>query len=180
MQIGGGINIDNAANWLEHGASAVIVTSWVFHGGIINMNRLKKLAKAIGKKHLVLDLSCRKKDNAYMIVTDRWQTFTREAVSHELLDSLSSYCSEYLIHAVDVEGKCSGIEIGLVDMMGKWDGIPLTYAGGIRSMEDIKMIEHLGKGNIDFTVGSALDIFGGKGLAYLDLVRLYGQFASKR
>ena len=174
MQIGGGINIDNAAYWIEHGASAVIVTSWVFHGGIINMDRLEKLVKAIGKERLVLDLSCRKKENVYMVVTDRWQTFTKETVTHELLDRLSAYCSEYLIHAVDVEGKCSGIEIGLVEMLGSWEGIPVTYAGGIRSMEDIKMIGDLGHGHIDFTVGSALDIFGGKKLVYRDLARLYG------
>jgi len=174
MQIGGGINIDNAATWLDHGASAVIVTSWVFHGGIINLDRLEKLVKAIGKKHLVLDLSCRKKENAYRIVTDRWQTFTREAFTHGLLDRLSAYCSEYLIHAVDVEGKCSGIENKLVKLLGSWDKIPVTYAGGIHSMVDINMIEDLGKGHIDFTVGSALDIFGGKGFAYRDLARLYG------
>jgi phosphoribosylformimino-5-aminoimidazole carboxamide ribotide isomerase len=174
MQIGGGINIDNAAIWLDRGASAIIVTSWVFHGGIINMDRIEKLVNIIGKKHLVLDLSCRKKDNAYMIVTDRWQTFTREAVTHELLDRLSAYCSEYLIHAVDVEGKCSGIEIELLKMLGSWGKIPVTYAGGIHSKEDINIIKDLGNGLIDFTVGSALDIFGGKGLAYHDLARLYG------
>lgn len=174
MQIGGGISVHNAAKWLDYGASAVIVTSWVFHGGIINMDRLERLVKAIGKEHLVLDLSCRKKDDAYMIVTDRWQTFTREAVNYRLLDSLSAYCSEYLVHAVDVEGKCSGIEMDLVRLLGAWNEIPVTYAGGIRSMEDIQMIEKLGKGHIDFTVGSALDIFGGKNLAYRQLVNLYG------
>lgn len=173
MQIGGGIDINNAAIWLDNGASSVIVTSWVFYGGTINMDRLQKLVRAIGKERLVLDLSCRKKENMYMIVTDRWQTFTREAVTYQLLDRLSLYCSEYLIHAVDVEGKCSGIELELVKMLGGWEGIPLTYAGGIRSMEDIEMIEELGKGRIDFTVGSALDIFGGKSLAYRDLARLY-------
>ncbi len=173
MQIGGGISIDNAAKWLDWGASAVIVTSWVFHNGVIDMGRLEKLVKTIGKEHLVLDLSCRKKDNDYMIVTDRWQTFTRQAVTHKLLDRLSAYCSEYLIHAVDMEGKCSGIETGLVILLGTWGKIPVTYAGGIHNMEDINMIEKSGKGRIDFTVGSALDLFGGKGLAYRDLVRLY-------
>jgi phosphoribosylformimino-5-aminoimidazole carboxamide ribotide isomerase len=174
MQIGGGINIDNAAKWLDCGASAVIVTSWVFHNGIINMDRLEKLVKAIGKNRLVLDLSCRKQGNNYMIVTDRWQTFTQEAVTHRILDRLSGFCSEYLIHAVDVEGKCSGIELELVELLGTWEKIPITYAGGIHSMEDIRIIEKLGKGEIDFTVGSALDIFGGKDLAYRELVRLYG------
>jgi phosphoribosylformimino-5-aminoimidazole carboxamide ribotide isomerase len=178
MQIGGGINIDNAVTWLNYGASAVIVTSWVFHGGNINMARLENLVKAIGKEHLVLDLSCRKKENAYMVVTDRWQTFTREAVTHGLLDRLSAYCSEFLIHAVDVEGKCSGIEIELVKMLGTWNKIPVTYAGGIHSMEDIKLIEDLGKGHIDFTVGSALDIFGGQDLAYKELARLFSKTKS--
>jgi phosphoribosylformimino-5-aminoimidazole carboxamide ribotide isomerase len=180
MQIGGGITIDNAAIWLDRGASAVIVTSWVFHGGIINIDRLEKLVKSIGKEHLVLDLSCRKKENAYMIVTDRWQTFTRERVNQELLDRLSNYCSEFLIHAVDVEGKCSGIEIELVKLLGAWDKIPLTYAGGIHSMEDIKLIEDLGKGHIDFTVGSALDIFGGKDLVYRELARLFSGMESSQ
>jgi phosphoribosylformimino-5-aminoimidazole carboxamide ribotide isomerase len=178
MQIGGGINIDNASTWLDYGASAVIVTSWVFHGGLINMDRLEKLVKVIGKDHLVLDLSCRKKENAYMIVTDRWQTFTREAVTHELLDRLSAYCFEFLIHAVDVEGKCSGIEIELVKILGAWNKIPITYAGGIHSMKDIKTIEDLGKGHIDFTVGSALDIFGGKNLTYKELARLFSKTES--
>jgi phosphoribosylformimino-5-aminoimidazole carboxamide ribotide isomerase len=178
MQIGGGINIDNAGIWLDYGASAVIVTSWVFHQGIINIDRLEKLVKAIGKEHLVIDLSCRKKENTYMIVTDRWQTFTQEAVTHELLERLSNYCSEYLIHAVDVEGKCSGIEIELVEMLGLWNKVPITYAGGIHSMEDIKIIEDLGKGQIDFTVGSALDIFGGKNLAYKELARLFSKAQS--
>jgi phosphoribosylformimino-5-aminoimidazole carboxamide ribotide isomerase len=178
MQIGGGINIDNASTWLDYGASAVIVTSWVFHDGHINVDRLENLVKVIGKDHLVLDLSCRKKENTYMIVTDRWQTFTREAVTHGLLDRLSTYCSEFLIHAVDVEGKCSGIEIELVKMLGTWNNIPITYAGGIHSMEDIKLIEDLGKGHIDFTVGSALDIFGGKDLAYKELARLFNKTES--
>jgi phosphoribosylformimino-5-aminoimidazole carboxamide ribotide isomerase len=180
MQIGGGINIDNASTWLDYGASAVIVTSWVFHGGLIIMDRLEKLVKVIGKHHLVLDLSCRKKENAYMIVTDRWQTFTREAVTPGLLDRLSAYCSEFLIHAVDVEGKCSGIEIELVKILGAWNKIPITYAGGIHSMKDIKTIEDLGKGHIDFTVGSALDIFGGKNLVYKELASLFSKAESPK
>ncbi|MBU0992828.1 MAG: phosphoribosylformimino-5-aminoimidazole carboxamide ribotide isomerase [Proteobacteria bacterium] len=173
LQIGGGITIENAKDWLDSGASAVIVTSWVFHDGIIDENRLNRLTQSIGKKKLVLDLSCRLANKRYMIVTNRWQTFTNESISYSLLDRLSHYCDEFLIHAVDVEGKMSGIETGLVSLLGKWAGLPVTYAGGIRSLEDIETIEHLGSGQIDFTVGSALDIFGGKFLKYSELARRY-------
>ncbi len=166
LQIGGGINIDNALFWIDSGAEAIIVTSWVFHDGVIDKERLKRLSNLVGKERLVLDLSCRKKNNEYVIVTNRWQTFTEEVVSEKLLDDLSGFCSEFLIHAVDVEGMCSGIETSLVELLGKWAGLPLTYAGGIRSIEDINLINSLGNGNIDFTVGSALDIFGGKHLKY--------------
>lgn len=169
LQIGGGITSDNAGKWLDRGASAVIVTSWVFHDGVIDTGRLKELSDKVGKERLVLDLSCRRKDNQYLVVTNRWQNFTEEAVSFKLLDYLSDYCAEFLIHAVDVEGMCRGIEMPLVELIGKWAGIPVTYAGGIRSMDDIAQIKVLGQGNIDFTVGSALDIFGGTYLKYRDL-----------
>lgn len=169
MQIGGGINIDNAEEWLDAGAEAVIMTSWIFHDGIFDEDRIKKLVQKIDKNNLVLDLSCRRKNDVYVIVTNRWQTFTSEIISPTLLDKLSSYCFEFLIHAVDVEGKSSGIETNLVKHLGKWAGIPITYAGGISSMEDIEKIKHYGNGNIDFTVGSALDIFGGDKLKYNDL-----------
>ncbi|MBU1168294.1 MAG: phosphoribosylformimino-5-aminoimidazole carboxamide ribotide isomerase [Proteobacteria bacterium] len=172
LQIGGGINGDNCTVWLERGASHVIMTSWVFHDGLVDKKRLNYLLDTIGKKQLVLDLSCRKRGDDYIIVTDRWQTFTKEKVTFDLLNELSSFCDEFLIHAVDVEGLCRGIEEPLVKLLGTWAGIPVTYAGGIRSMEDIEAIRHLGKGNIDFTVGSALDIFGGSYLAYTDMARL--------
>jgi phosphoribosylformimino-5-aminoimidazole carboxamide ribotide isomerase len=173
LQVGGGITLDNAAEWLDAGAAAIIVTSHVFHGGRIDMDRLRNLVRAVGKDRLVLDLSCRKKEGVFRIVTDRWQTFTDEAVTHGLLDRLSGHCFEFLIHAVDVEGKCSGIETQLVELLGAWQGIPVTYAGGIRSMDDIRVIEVLGRGAVDFTVGSALDIFGGGYLAYDELASRY-------
>ena len=172
LQIGGGITIDTCEAWLDKGAAAVIVTSFVFHDGVIDKERLTALSKRVGRNRLVLDLSCRKKDQDYIVVTNRWQTFTREKVCASLLDELSAYCSEFLIHAVDVEGMCRGIETPLLEILGDWAGIPLTYAGGIRSMEDIRQIGILGKGGIDYTVGSALDIFGGTYLKYRDLVRL--------
>ena len=176
LQIGGGVTIENARKWLDAGAAAVIVTSWVFHDGLVDEARLNQLSRLIGPDRLVLDLSCRRRDDAYFIVTNRWQTFTRERVEPSLLDRLSRYCSEYLIHAVDVEGRCRGIETPLVAMLGQWGGLPLTYAGGIHSMDDILSIEELGRGRMDFTVGSALDIFGGQGLRYDLLALKYGQF----
>jgi phosphoribosylformimino-5-aminoimidazole carboxamide ribotide isomerase len=175
MQLGGGVNADNATHWLDAGASHVIVTSWVFSEGRIHLSRLKRLTDKIGKKRLVLDLSCRKRGTAYRIATNRWQTFTSESVTYELMDRLSAYCDEFLIHAVDVEGKCSGIESELVDYLGKWEGLPVTYAGGIADWKDIDTIDSLGRGNIDFTVGSALDIFGGANLRFKDLAKRYSR-----
>jgi len=169
MQIGGGITIDNAEGWLDQGAAAVIVTSWVFHDGTVDEKRLKRLVGRIGKKRLVLDLSCRRQDDCYRIVTNRWQTFTDEIITPDLLGHLAGFCDEFLIHAVDMEGKCQGIERPLVKLLGGWAQIPVTYAGGIHSMQDIRTIEELGRGAVDFTVGSALDIFGGNQFTYAEL-----------
>ena len=161
LQIGGGMTAENASRFLEMGASHVIVTSYVFQNGQIHYDRLEKLKQAVGKEHLVLDLSCRKKDGVYYVVTDRWQKFTDVELNHETLDELSSYCDEFLIHAVDVEGKASGIERELVSMIGVWNKIPVTYAGGVRSEEDLRLLKELGHGHLDVTIGSALDLFGG-------------------
>jgi len=171
LQIGGGINTENARTWLDKGAEKVIVTSYVFKNGQIHEERLRELASVIGPNRLVLDLSCRKRGNRYWIVTDRWQQFTAVAIEPRQLDYLSGFCSEFLIHAVDVEGKSSGIETTLLQLLGEWAEIPITYAGGVHSWDDIAAIKSLGKGRIDFTVGSALDLFGGSGLKYRDLVR---------
>jgi phosphoribosylformimino-5-aminoimidazole carboxamide ribotide isomerase len=173
LQLGGGVTLDDAAAWLDAGAAAVIVTSWVFHDGTVDLDRLSRLSRHIGPGRLVLDLSCRRRGDTYWIVTDRWQTFTRETISPRLLDQLAPFCCEYLIHAVDVEGRCRGIETDLVALLGRWAGLPITYAGGIHSEQDIQTIAELGKGSIDFTVGSALDIFGGKQLRYNDMVRRF-------
>ncbi len=161
FQIGGGITDENAMFYLEHGASHIIVTSFVFKNGVVNYENLNKIYKVVGKERLVLDLSCRKKDGEYYIVTDRWQKFTNERVTLKLLDELSNYCSEFLIHAVDVEGKAEGIEQELVKLLGNWGKIPITYAGGIGSFEDLNLLRELGKNHLDVTIGSALDLFGG-------------------
>lgn len=162
LQAGGGIASDNASEFIEAGASQVIVTSYVFREGMIDYERLKELREAVGREHLVLDLSCRRKeDGAYYIVTDRWQKFTDQKLSAGLLKALEEYCEEYLIHAVDVEGKQSGIEEDVAMLLGEYEGIPVTYAGGVHSLEDIDSLRRLGKSRVNVTVGSALDIFGG-------------------
>ena len=161
LQIGGGMNDKNAAFFLEQGASHIIVTSFVFRDGRINYENLQKIAAVTGREHLVLDLSCRKKGDAYYIVTDRWQKFTDVKLTEAVLDDLSSYCDEFLIHAVDVEGKAGGIEESVAALLGRWDGIPVTYAGGVGSMEDLRLLKRLGRNRIDVTIGSALDLFGG-------------------
>lgn len=170
MQIGGGITADNAEQFLDMGARQVIVTSYVFKDGRINYENLRRLSGLVGPDRLVLDLSCRKKDGRYYIVTDRWQKFTEELVTPETLDMLAEYCSEYLIHAVDVEGKAAGIEAELATMLGAWGKCPMTYAGGVGSFADLEQLKQCGRDRIDVTVGSALDIFGGA-LPYEKVVR---------
>lgn len=161
LQVGGGITAENAAAFIDAGASHVIVTSYVFREGKISYENLEKISQVVGKKHLVLDVSCRKKGDGYYIVTDRWQTFTKERLTMELLERLHQFCDEFLVHGVDVEGKSTGVEKELLQILSGWNKSPLTYAGGIRSLDDIEVIADLGKGRIDFTVGSALDLFGG-------------------
>lgn len=161
LQVGGGIRDDNAAVFLEAGASHVIVTSFVFKNGQISYENLLKIKKKVGKERLVLDLSCRKKDGDYFIVTDRWQKFTDVTVNEKLLNQLASYCDEFLVHAVDVEGKASGIEGELVRLLASMDGFPVTYAGGVGSFADLAELRAKGHGKVDVTIGSALDLFGG-------------------
>ena len=161
LQIGGGITPDNAASFLNAGASHVIVTSYVFSNGELNFNNLNKLVNAIGKKQLVLDLSCRKRDGEYYIVTDRWQRFTNLKITKELLYELSDMCDEFLIHAVDSEGKASGVDGTLASLLASIKDFPITYAGGIGSYEDLYTLKTLGKNRLDVTIGSALDMFGG-------------------
>lgn len=162
LQLGGGITPDNGAEFLDAGASHVIVTSYVFREGKIRYDRLEQLCRAVGKERLVLDLSCRKTDRGYMIVTDRWQNMTSEQVTEALLERLSGYCDEFLVHAVDVEGKSQGIEVDLVKLLGQWNGRPVTYAGGVHCYEDLMLLKELGHDRLNVTVGSALDLFGGQ------------------
>lgn len=171
MQIGGGISADNAKEWLDAGASQVIVTSALFDkDGRFLPEILNALVKAIGPEKLVIDLSCRRTSNGWTVAMNRWQTLTNMDVTHATLDQLAPFCAEFLIHAADVEGLCRGIDADLVSLLGSWGKIPVTYAGGAATMEDVLLVESAGQGNVDVTVGSALDLFGGKGLCYKDLV----------
>lgn len=170
LQLGGGVTADNARTWLEAGASHVIVTSWVFREGRLDMDRLRALVRAVGRERLVLDLSCRRRGADYFVVTDRWQRFTELAVTRETLERLAESCAEFLIHAVEVEGLCRGIDEELVARLGEWTPRPTTYAGGARSLADLERVTELGRGRVDLTIGSALDIFGGTGVRYADCV----------
>ena len=169
MEVGGGITPDNAHDYLDAGASHVIVTSYVFRGGQVDVERLDRLVAAAGKDRLVLDLSCRSRETDFWVVTDRWQRFTEVRISRETLEWLSEYCDEFLVHGVDVEGKRTGIETRLVEMLGAWSPIPVTYAGGAKTLADLDRVKELGKGRVDLTIGSALDIFGGD-VRYRDVV----------
>ncbi len=175
MQVGGGINATNAREWLSRGASHVIVTSHVFHDGQLDFKRLQALVDLVGKERLVLDLSCRWQGDGYYVVTDRWQKFTKLKISPETLEELSRSCDEFLVHAVDVEGKCMGIDTRLLDLLSVSVPVPTTYAGGVASFADLDLIRTSGRGRIDVTVGSALDIFGGQGLRYDEVVAYHGR-----
>ncbi len=175
LQLGGGITEENAGRWLERGASHVIVTSYVFHDGHLDDTRLERLLRLTGKNRLVLDLSCRWKDDGYYVVTDRWQNFTELRVSAELLAELARSCDEFLIHAVDVEGQCMGVDERLITLLATAATHPITYAGGVGCMADMHRIRKVGQGRLDATVGSALDIFGGTGCSYAEVLAFHRQ-----
>jgi phosphoribosylformimino-5-aminoimidazole carboxamide ribotide isomerase len=180
MHIGGGINATNAASWLKAGASHVIVTSWIFQDGRLNEARLAELVQAIGKSRLVIDLSCRKRGDDYFVVTDRWQKFTELTVSPTTLKKLAASCDEFLVHAVDVEGLCTGIDRELVTRLGECSPIPTTYAGGAKTLADLEETTQLSHGRVDLTIGSALDIFGGTGVRYADAVAFNRRMKASR
>jgi phosphoribosylformimino-5-aminoimidazole carboxamide ribotide isomerase len=179
LQIGGGICLDNATPYLDAGASHVIVTSWVFHDGQLDLNRLDSLVQKIGASRLVLDLSCRKKDGKYYVVTDRWTRFTDLEVNAETLKRLSKHCDEFLIHGVDVEGLRQGMDLELIRIVANAVAAPTTYAGGSRSLDDFKTVYEISQGRVGLTMGSALDIFGGD-VSYKKVVELYRKRSTHR
>ena len=174
LQVGGGITPDNAKEFLNAGASHVIVTSYVFKDGHIQYDRLKELVKTVGKDRLVLDLSARMKEDHYYIVTDRWQKYTDVELTEETLNMLASYCDEFLVHAVDVEGKTNGIERTLAARLGDWGKLPVTYAGGVHNFEDLSILKQLGRDRVHVTIGSALDLFGGN-MKFEEVLRFIAQ-----
>lgn len=177
LQIGGGVNLDNARDWLDAGASHVIVTSWVFREGELDFGRLDALVAAIGRERLVLDLSCRRREQDYFVVTDRWQRFTQLTLSRATLERLAGDCAEFLIHAVDVEGLGRGVDLELVERLAEGTPLPTTYAGGARSLADLEAVTRVSHGRIDLTIGSALDIFGGAGVRYAEAVEFNRRWA---
>jgi phosphoribosylformimino-5-aminoimidazole carboxamide ribotide isomerase len=173
MQVGGGIRPGNAASWIEAGASHVIVTSALFDAdGKFLPRTLDDLVAEVGKEKLVIDLSCRRTARGWTVAMNRWQTLTELDVTPETLDSLAPFCDEFLIHAADVEGLCGGIDVELVTLLGEWGKLPMTYAGGAATMDDVRLVAEAGRGKVDVTVGSALDLFGGGGIRYSDLVAM--------
>ncbi len=171
LQLGGGITRENAAQWLDRGASHVIVTSCLFdEGGHFLEHKLIELEREIGSSRLVIDLSCKRTEQGWMVAKDRWQTLTDLPVNHETFDRLAGYCAEFLIHAADVEGLSQGVDVDLIGLLGAWGKIPMTYAGGVASMDDVQRVAAVGHQKVDVTVGSSLDLFGGEGVTYRELV----------
>jgi phosphoribosylformimino-5-aminoimidazole carboxamide ribotide isomerase len=171
LQYGGGVTPENAAWYLEAGADKVIVTSFLFEQGELSWSRLSDISSEIGAHNLVIDLSCRRSDDGWMVATDRWQTLTRTPINQETIEQLQPYCSEFLIHSADVEGLRSGIDRDLVSLLGGIVSIPTTYAGGATSIDDLKTVQDLSGGKVDLTIGSALDIFGGSGVSLDECVQ---------
>ncbi len=170
LQIGGGITPDNACTWLDAGASHVIVTSWVFREGKLDRERLTAISRLVGRNRLVLDLSCRKVGDEYRVAINKWQQLTELTLSEAVLCELADWCAEFLVHAVDREGLRTGIDRELVCKLAEWAPVPVTYAGGANSLRDLEEVTRLGKGRVDLTIGSALDIFGGTQVKYQDCV----------
>lgn len=170
FHVGGGLNSDNARYWIDSGAGKVIVTSWLFRDNALDYERAAKIAAQVGRERLVFDLSCRKVANGWRVATNRWQTITQTRVDQKTLERLANFCSEYLVHATDVEGTCRGIDRELVAFLSSFSPIPVTYAGGACALGDLQTVEQLSSGKVDLTFGSALDIFGGNSVRYVDCV----------
>ncbi|PIA15368.1 Phosphoribosylformimino-5-aminoimidazole carboxamide ribotide isomerase [Coemansia reversa NRRL 1564] len=171
LQVGGGICETNASKWIERGAAKVIVTSYLFPSGNFSQQRLEALATQVGRDRVVVDLSCRRRsEGGWVVAMDRWQRLTDMVVDEQTLKKLAGFCSEFLVHAADVEGLCGGIDRELVECLGKWSPLPATYAGGASSVDDLDLVNRLSRGRVDLTIGSALDIFGGSMVRFDDCV----------
>ncbi|KAG6919434.1 hypothetical protein DXG01_006317 [Tephrocybe rancida] len=153
LQIGGGINDQNAQEWIDAGAGKVIVTSYLFPDAKFSLERLKRVSSVVGKDKLVVDVSCRRRGDKWLVAMNKWQDITDTEVSEDSLQMLSEYCSEFLIHAADVEGLCQGIDEELVERLGQWVRIPTTYAGGAKDIGDLDLVQRLSGGRVDLTYG---------------------------
>jgi phosphoribosylformimino-5-aminoimidazole carboxamide ribotide isomerase len=171
LQLGGGVTDETAQSWLDSGASHVIVTSFLFDGATFSLSRLERLARVVTRGQLVIDLSCRRTEAGWNVTTNRWQTVTETSLRPELLEHLSGFCCEFLVHAADVEGLCRGIDEDLVRFLGDHSPIPVTYAGGAKALSDLDLVSELSAGRVDLTFGSSLDLFGGTRVRYEDCVR---------
>ncbi|OCK84789.1 Phosphoribosylformimino-5-aminoimidazole carboxamide ribotide isomerase [Lepidopterella palustris CBS 459.81] len=173
LQVGGGVTDENARQWIEWGAEKVIITSFLFPSGTFSLHRLQSVLHALGddKSKLVIDLSCRRRQKSWYVAMNKWQTITDMELNQDSISLLEPYCSEFLIHAADNEGLQAGIDQLLVQKLAEWCSIPVTYAGGGRSLEDLEMVKKLSGGKVDLTIGSALDIFGGSGVKFEDCVK---------
>ncbi|VEU23161.1 DEKNAAC104011 [Brettanomyces naardenensis] len=172
LQVGGGVNDTNAKWWIEQGADKVIITSWLFPDGRFDKGRLERISNIVGRDHLVVDLSCRRRaDGEWAVAINKWQTLTSMVLNREVFGMFEQYCSEFLVHAADVEGLCKGIEEELVSKLGEWSRVPVVYAGGAMSVKDLELVERLSRGRVDLTYGSALDIFGGD-VKFAELVQV--------
>ena len=172
LHVGGGIRPSTAERYLNAGASHVIVTSYLFDsGGSFSQGCLDEMVAAVGRDRLVIDLSCKRvPDGGWVVAMNRWQTLTDLKIERSTLIFLADHCAEFLVHAVDVEGKCGGIDEELTQFLGETSRVPVTYAGGISTLEDLRKIDRISGGRVDGTVGSALDLFGGSGVRYEDCV----------
>lgn len=145
----------------------------MFPSGNFSQERLDAVLAALkgDKEKLVIDLSCRKKDDTWFVAMNKWQTITDMEVNEASIKSLEPYCSEFLIHAADNEGLQKGIDDKLVQKLAEWCTIPVTYAGGGRNLQDLDYVKSLSNGKVDLTIGSALDIFGGSGVTFEECVK---------
>ncbi len=170
MQIGGGLDDTNILPYLDAGASQVILTSWLFPKGNFSLERLGRISRLAGRERLVVDLSCRRRGADWFVAMNRWQTVTEVRIEAGLLESMAGLCREFLIHAADVEGRCEGMDWELVDLLSRISPLSCTYAGGARDLSDLDRLARESQGRLDLSIGSALDIFGGKLVGYADCV----------
>ncbi|KAF6005708.1 hypothetical protein HII12_005282 [Brettanomyces bruxellensis] len=164
LQIGGGINDTNAKYWIQQGADKVIVTSWLFPKGQFDKSRLERISQLVGKEHLVVDLSY---FDAGGVEQGRLLSYSRGTARN------SSFMQLML------KAFCKGIDQELVAKLAEWCTSPIVYAGGAKSIDDLKLVDKLSHGRVDLTFGSALDLFGGKLVRFKDCCKWNQQLGDR-